>query len=181
LEDIKLKESPVRVKRGQLFERIVKKMNIYFCYLGMGMLMLLMLVGTFDVIGRYLFDTPLTGAMEASTVLLAGIVFFGLMHVQSIGGNVKVDVLTSHFSPKAKFVSDLVGCLLGLFLFSLMGWEGLKMAIIYWKAGRLVDVVNIPIAYFQLFVPIGSFILCLEFILEIRKLLLQRKVLGGTR
>lgn len=138
-----------------------------FVKISMGMLLALMFLGSGDVIGRYFFNIPITGSMEISTLLLAGIVFFGWPHTQEMDGNIRVKFLISVFPPWAQVISDFFSHLVGLILFGLITWQGLEMALVYWKVNRLVDVVYLPLAYFQLFVPIGGGLLCIELIIEI--------------
>jgi hypothetical protein len=54
-----------------------------------------------------------------------------------------------------------------LAIFSLVTWQGIVTAIKLWETGRLVSVLLIPLAPFQLMVSIGAFVICLEFIIEI--------------
>lgn len=53
----------------------------------------LVLVTCLDVVGRYLFDSPLGGAFELIEVLLAALVFAALPITTWKGGHVEVDLL----------------------------------------------------------------------------------------
>ncbi|WP_176082905.1 TRAP transporter small permease [Martelella sp. HB161492] len=58
------------------------------------LLMVLMMLTVSDVIGRYIFNAPITGASELSELLLVSIVFLGLPAVCLDGGHVTVDLVT---------------------------------------------------------------------------------------
>jgi TRAP-type transport system small permease protein len=53
----------------------------------------LVLVTCTDVIGRYLFNSPLSGAFEVTQVLLGALVFAALPLTTAAGGHVEVDLL----------------------------------------------------------------------------------------
>jgi TRAP-type transport system small permease protein len=52
----------------------------------------LVLVTCVDVVGRYLFNNPLSGAFEMTQVLLGALVFVALPLTTSKGGHVEVDL-----------------------------------------------------------------------------------------
>ena len=131
------------------------------------MLLVLMLLGAGDVIGRYLFNRPIMGTLEISEILLAGIVFFGWAYSQAVRGHVRVELFFERFSPRAQAVLDSTALLLMLAFVSLVAWQSALLAIERWEAGRVMQSLNIPMAPFLLFVPLGAFFLCLELILQI--------------
>jgi TRAP-type transport system small permease protein len=53
----------------------------------------LVLVTCVDVVGRYLFNNPLSGAFEMTQVLLGALVFVALPLTTAKGGHVEVDLL----------------------------------------------------------------------------------------
>lgn len=59
------------------------------------LLVTLMLITGVDVIGRYLFDVPLSGAFEMTELLLGALVFAALPLVSRAGGHVEVDLLAT--------------------------------------------------------------------------------------
>lgn len=66
-----------------------------------GVLLLgLMAMTVVDVIGRYVFNAPLRGATELTELLLAAIIFLGLIGVSLRGGHVTVDLLTNRMPGK---------------------------------------------------------------------------------
>lgn len=63
-------------------------------------LLFAMMVVTFvDVVGRYVFSRPLTGAFELTEVLLGLLIFAGLPIVTRRRGHVAVDLLTTRLAP----------------------------------------------------------------------------------
>ena len=148
-------------------QKYIRKVTNVLCFLGMGMLVALMLIGAFDVMGRYFFNHPIKGAYEISEILLAGIVFFSLAYALSVGGHVKVDTFVVLMSHRTRALVGIFISLLSLIIFILICWQGMELAIKSWHSNRLIDVIYLPIAPFQMFVPLGTLVICLELILQL--------------
>jgi TRAP-type transport system small permease protein len=148
-------------------EKRIRKVTNLISYLGMVMLGVLLLISSFDVLGRYLFNSPIKGTYEISGVLLAGIVFFGWGYTMSVGGHVTVDTFIALFPPKSQAAVGAVNSILAFVIFALMGWQGAKTAYLSWQNHRLIDVINVSVAPFQLFVPIGCLLICLELLVQV--------------
>lgn len=70
----------------------------------------LVLVTVVDVVGRYLFNAPLTGAFELTQVLLGALVFAALPLTTRRGEHVEVDLLV-HVLPDR--IQDVLGIFAG--------------------------------------------------------------------
>jgi TRAP-type C4-dicarboxylate transport system permease small subunit len=154
------------------FDRTVRKFTNFLCYIAVAMLAVLMLLGSFDVIGRYFLNRPIKGALEASEVLLAGIVLFGLAYTSSTEGHVRVDTFIVLFPPRLQAIISGIISFLSLIIFCLIGWQGAELAWQSWQRHRSVDIFLIPIAPFQLFVSVGALAVCLELIVQIRQFII---------
>ena len=131
----------------------------------------LMFLGASDVIGRYVFDKPIMGTMEASEVLMAGIVLLSWAYTQRTGGHVRVELVTSRYPPRARAITNFVTLLLALILFSAITWQSAIIATTYLQGHRVFQILQIPTAPFYFFVPVGAFFLCLEFIIQMLHLI----------
>ena len=131
----------------------------------------LMFLGASDVIGRYVFDKPIMGTMEASEVLMAGIVLLSWAYTQRTGGHVRVELVTSRYPPRVRAITNFVTLLLALILFSAITWQSTIIATTYLQEHRVFQILQIPTAPFYFFVPVGAFFLCLEFIIQMLHLI----------
>lgn len=136
----------------------------------MSMLFVLMLLGAVDVIGRYFFNKPIMGGQEMSLILLAGLLFFGWVDIQYTEGHIRVDLFLRKFSYRRHIIADIISWIIGFVLFSLICWQSAQIAITYWRANRLIDVINMPLGPFYLFISIGAFFVCIVFIAQILRL-----------
>lgn len=147
-------------------EKGIRFFSNLLSYIGMGFLAILMFLGAVDVIGRYFFNMPIKGAYEYSEILLAGVVFFGLAYTASVQGHVMVDTFITKFRPRLQAVIGIFVSGISIIVFALMAWQGALKAMRSWEAHRMIDVVLLPIAPFQLFVTIGALALCLELVVQ---------------
>lgn len=89
-----------------------------------GLMVAAMMFLTFaDVVGRFVFDSPIFGAFEVTEMLMGLVIFAGLPLATAARENIAVTLLTDALSPRLvrvqTFVMDLIG---GLFA-ALMGWR----------------------------------------------------------
>ena len=116
------------------------------------LLLLVMMLLTFaDVLGRYVFNTPLRGAFEITELALLSLIFAGLPLVSRADEHVTMD-----------FIDKILGrsgrALLRRFVHGLCGVIILGMAWLVWlKAGKIAaygdttDVLKIPVGPFVYF------------------------------
>jgi TRAP-type C4-dicarboxylate transport system permease small subunit len=164
-------ERPVEQRKPVLkvtaFERVVRRINNVLSIIGAVMLFALMVLGFSDVIGRYALNWPIPGAVEYGRILMAGMIFFFWAYAQSTRGHTTVDVLVSHYSPRAQLITNYATLLLSLVLFGLIVWQSIAIAIEDQQLHRVFAITNISLTFPRLLVTIGSIVICLEFILQI--------------
>lgn len=144
------------------FERLLN--NIIGAVLLLGIMVLIVC----DVTGRYFFHAPVQGTLEITEFVMVAVVFLTLSHTQAIKAHIKVDLLTERISPRTRLILALITYFLGLMLFVLIAWEGALSALDAWEIGEVTDgLIPFPTLPAKLTIPIGSFVLCLRFIVDI--------------
>lgn len=137
-------------------------------YIGAFLLILMMLLVTGDVTGRYLFHKPILGALECVEFFMVAVIFLGFSYTQFLKAHIKVELLTSRLPPRWRHIFEVITYFLGLCLFSLIVWHGGRMAIDSWKMGETTwGAVELPVYPAKTIVPFGSFVLCIRFIFDI--------------
>jgi TRAP-type C4-dicarboxylate transport system permease small subunit len=167
----------VLLRNAGAFEKGIRSAESILSFIGMGMLFVLMLLGSSDVIGRYVFNKPILGTLEISQILMAGMVFLGWAHTQAMRANVRMELVISHLPSQVRAIVEFATLFLSLALFSFIAWQAAVIAISYWKEHRLIETIYISSAPFQFLVSFGAFVLCLEFIIQMLHLLPEMR--GG--
>ena len=148
------------------FERAVHLTSNIFMHISAILLLIMLLLGTTDVLGRYLFNEPISGATEIIEILLPGIVLLGWAYVQLDKSHINVDIIYNRFPPRFKAIVSLCITALAMAVMALIVWQGVDQVIANFQMGRLIRNINVPIYLPQLLVPIGAFVLLLELIVD---------------
>lgn len=83
-----------------------------------------------DVIMRYAFNQPFSWAYDLiSLYLMAGVFFLVLSEAYTDRAHVSVDILQQKFSPPMIRLSEIVTCIVGIAVFSLIAWLGFLRAV----------------------------------------------------
>ena len=138
-------------------ERIVRLLNIF----GVSMGLIMVLIVTANVIGRYLFRRPLIGTVEVEEFMLLVLVFFGIGYAQTKKRHVSIATLVDRLPQKAQLVVNNVTYLPSLIVFSLITWQSLVMAKKYWIKGVSSLFLEVPLSPFLCIVAVGAAVLCL--------------------
>lgn len=157
------------------YQNCVRKLSNILNYMAMVMLFLLMTLCATEVIGRYIFNRPITAVTELGQIMQAVMFFLAWAYTTYTKGHVRVTLFVSRLSLRAQAIMDFVIILILVLLFSLITWQGIETAVRYWKTNMLVDVLFIPLAPFQLFVSIGAAAVCLVLIGDIVEILPRMK------
>ncbi len=110
------------------------------------MMFCMMLVTFFDVIGRYIFNSPIPGGFEITELLLASIIFLGLPMVTADNGHVNVDLLDSVIPKWLKSIQNKLINVLSVFAFGVMAWMLWQFAMRTYQYQDTTSVLEIPYA-----------------------------------
>jgi tripartite ATP-independent transporter DctM subunit len=129
--------------------------------IGSVVLVAMMSLTTADVIGRYIFNRPLTGANEIAEFLQVVVVYFGVAYTAVQKGHVAVDILFKRLTQRVQtFLISFIS-LVGAVLFAVIAWESIVQSLVFRAAMRSSPLLEIPIWPFVLVVAFGSGILSL--------------------
>ncbi len=159
---------------GRAFDRFVGILT----GVAVGLLVPMMFLVTGDVIGRYVFNSPIPAVFEINShFLMVMVVFFPLAYVHQKKEHVFVTLFTDRLPERGRSLLQGISALLGLILYGLMGWYGLKKAI---QATRLQEyipgIVDVPVWLSKWIIPIGCLAFCIELLRDVYK---QAKGVSG--
>ena len=162
----------------EISERLAKGVSLITSalrYVCVGLLFFMMALGTVDVVSRYLFNKPILGTLETFEILLPAIVLLGLGYTQGNRAHVRMEILVSHLSFRTQNVLNFLtnGC--ALFISVLILWRGWVLTIGYWRMGRTIPTIGVPMFLPQLLVPLGALILSLVLIVQMLQYITELK------
>ena len=132
-------------------------------------IMVMMILTTADVTGRYLFNSPVKGSIEIVEMVIAIIVFLSLPASQRQNIQVGSDFLVSRLKRRRYHILRFFNLLVPLLFFAIVTvWSAEAALEAYEHSYRTYGILRFPTAPFQFTLTVGSFLLCLRFIAQIR-------------
>tara|TARA_B100000315_G_scaffold48000_1_gene42739 strand:+ start:114 stop:608 length:495 start_codon:yes stop_codon:yes gene_type:complete len=136
-------------------------------YAAGAVLLVLMVVTTADVAGRYFFNEPLTGVFDLTHFAVLIMVFLGLAYCGYKGGHVAIELLYDKLArPVAKVLDRLVNAV-GAALFLTIAWRSIIQSIDVMEFGEASQLLLIPYYPFYWLVAFGCVAFALVMILHI--------------
>ena len=128
-------------------------------------LVFIMLSVGLEVILRYFFNRPMIWVTEVTECLLLYTTFLGTGWLLREEGHVKVDIILDRLKGRTTAVLGIFSSLVGIFVSIMLVFYGMSVTWNYFKRGIYTPTaMEIPVAAILLIIPIGSFILLIEFV-----------------
>ncbi len=135
-------------------------------------LVLAMLLVSADAISRK-FGYVLPGGVPITELLIAGLVFGGIVYAQTTGVHLYVGLLDRVLPRQGLIVTDLLGLFLGFASTALIAWFGFLQAANSWMVHEVSrSSIEVPYWPSRAVLAVGSTLLCLQFVLDAIRLLL---------
>ena len=129
-------------------------------------IILTMLLVVSDVSARYLFNSPIRGAVEVEQIILAYISFTGLAYALIKGNHVRVTLLLNRLSPRMRLGAEIIASLAGIAFFCLVVWGGIGQ---FWESWIIQEImpasVEVPFWIAKLAMPLGAILITVQFII----------------
>lgn len=137
---------------------LISKSTLWFAYIACICLLLLMLVTFVDVIGRYVFNRPVTFAVELIELLMGMVVFFGLAYTTLKKAHITVDLILDAASGIFKAALFKLAALISAIIIVVMAWQLTKRGIGFLQSGLSTDVLYMRVAPFVFIMCLGVFL-----------------------
>ena len=99
-----------------------------------------------DVIGRYVFNSPIIGALELTEFSMAIVIFLGLVLLTAQEGHVTVDLLDSFIPDKIKTIQNVIINLINLAVMAVISWRLWLKAMDAKGFGDMTQFLELPLA-----------------------------------
>ena len=153
------------------FEKIVFTFAKYLCTISSILLALMMFLAASDVILRYLFHRPLTGAKGMVEVMLALCTSLGVAYSEVIKRHITIDFLTNRLSEKTKYSFEAATDVLSTGILVVVSYALFKYAYLMKTSGLVVGDIDIPIYPFVYITAFGwTYFALTKFFVVLRQL-----------
>lgn len=143
--------------------RASQAVNTGLHYLAGALIIGVVAITVYNVVGRWLFDTPLRGTVELTELAMVGIVYLGLAYAQQQDGHITVDLLYQRLGRRWRAVLDAFAAVLGAVVVALIAWRLYAYADVLEVGGRTTASRRIPLHPFAYLAIVGlaAFVLAL--------------------
>lgn len=130
---------------------------------------LMMLSISADSLGRYLFNRPLTGSYEfTSLYLMVIITFLAIPATYASGGHIRLDILRERLARVPGRPFERINALLAVAVFGFLTWHAGGAAITkFIERDTSFGVIQFPLYWSYVWVPVGCGLLSVRLALEI--------------
>ena len=158
------------------FKKVIRSVFRRSYYVAVSLILVIMFLTAADVIGRYLFNKPVTGTLEVCELTLVGMIMLGIAHTQVEGGHVRIMLFLRRLSPRVKAITGIIHSTLAAGIFGIIAWQGMSAAIIDFNRQLTSDLLRwLPIWPFKVIVSVGAFFLTVELLIELVELINQTR------
>ncbi len=112
--------------------------------IGVTMLAIMMFLTASDVILRYFFNRPITGAYDLTEYMMGGFVVFAMVYCCANKGNVVVNILENRLSKRARAILKAFTDLINVCIFAVMAWESYVQMVFCYQTQVTSSVLLIP-------------------------------------
>ena len=125
---------------------LVARLQYALGFTSASVLFLMMLITAVDVVGRYVFNTPLPGGFEVTELLLAALIYCGLPLVSRRREHIVIDTFDPYFSPRFKRALDMIAEVICALTLAGVGYLIFKRAVRVADYGDTTTVLKLPLA-----------------------------------
>ena len=169
-ENIPAEKVPV-LKQFPLFrytDKVMVTIDTILNLVAVGFIMFLMLFAACEIVGRYVFRRPIPGHVEIVELVMAAVVFLGIAYTQRVGGHIRMDMLiTKVLKGRLYHIAEAITLLLSLLGYSIITVASFYFALDAYKLGDITTYIYWPTWPSKLTIPIGAFLLCVRFFLQL--------------
>lgn len=130
-----------------------------------------------EVVARALFNYSFIWVNELSEYILLYIPFLGAAWLLRTNGHITVDILEEKMSTHLRYLSDIFISIIGIVICVVFIWYGsLTTLDVFVRDIRSLTTIRVPQIYVIIIIPIGTFILLLEFIRKLHQTIKKTEI-----
>jgi TRAP-type C4-dicarboxylate transport system permease small subunit len=148
--------------------KLSTKANRIAAYISAFLILFLVLINSYNVVIRYIFNKPLPGVLDLSSTILPVVVFLGLGYVLGERKHIRMEIIHERLgATRTRAIVDIITTSFIAIFAAVFIWKGTELLIAKihdYSSGDL----HFPLFPFYIFVPIGSLLLLVQSLIHIK-------------
>ncbi|MFK5983845.1 MAG: TRAP transporter small permease [Pseudomonadota bacterium] len=149
------------------FDRLLFKLESLLNLLGGIVIFLLVFLATANVLGRWIFNLPISGYIDWVEQSMAFMAFLGIAYTQRLGGHIRMDMLIGRLHGIRLWIVECISALIMLFITLILVYGSYLHFMRAYSIGDSSLDIDLPIWPAKLVVTIALSILALRLLLQI--------------
>ena len=125
------------------------------------LLFFMVVLGTFDVTGRYLFNHPIKGSVDMMELAMTIVIFFSIAYTHWKREHISIDFLVERLPLRVQRIFDSAINLLITILMVLMSWSIFDNAQRLLRSNTVSPDVGLPVYVFAFLATVGTIVFAL--------------------
>ena len=117
---------------------VLTKFTKIFGILAAFSILLIMIMVSADVFFRYVFNSPIMGAMEFSLMLMIAVVYLGLGYTEISDRHIVIDILYKKFNQKYQRIISKINCIILLVISTILFWHSFADFLYSFKINEML-------------------------------------------
>lgn len=143
------------------------KLESILTLLGGLVIFLLVFLATTNVLGRWIFDLPISGYIDWVEQAMAFFAFLGIAYTQREGGHIRMDMLVGNIHGRPLWFTELISTILMLAVTLVLIYGSYLHFLRAFQIGDSSLDINLPTWPAKLVVPVALSILALRLLLQV--------------
>jgi TRAP-type mannitol/chloroaromatic compound transport system permease small subunit len=146
----------------------VERLNAWISSISSWALLAMTLIVGFEVFSRYVMNTPTIWAWDINVQLMLLLMMLGMAEAYRRDAHVRVDVLTSALSPRARAVIEVLFAPVFLLVACTIAWTGWEYFLDSYSRGQTASTIFAPPLYpIKFMLPLGGALLVLQGVVKL--------------
>jgi TRAP-type C4-dicarboxylate transport system permease small subunit len=165
-------------KAGIVFDYVLTLLSWIACAL---ISFVTVIIGA-DVFSRQVLGHPTVWVTELCEYSLLWITFLGTAWLLREEGHIRIDLILKKVNPRSANLLDVFTSIMGAAVSLILAWYGTEVVVDHFMRGvPSIEMLGIPKYLILMVIPIGCFLLFVQFLRRTRRYLVESRVLGETK
>lgn len=147
-------------------DRALTKLEDFLSFVSAIFILLLMVFGTANAIGRKIFNAPIWGYNDIVTLSMVAFTFLAIAAMQRVGGHIRMELVVRNMKGRTLWIAEFVGIAIALFIIAVLIYYSTTALGRAFTLGDSTIDRELPTWPSKMWVPIAFSVLILRLILQ---------------